>query len=235
MDMERYGDYTEYEDDIPRSKNPVVLILKILIGVVCFSVIGILVFRMIFFRYYPDNIKGIYFTDSLLAYYNEQNGDIKLETQELRAPYDDPDVASFICDNLILVRDADHLQVSARYNKSLLDDIYEKYGIKAEDVRFEFNLVKNPEKDKEPPRPIGTLAEVITEENAIYTYIKLVFEDVDFGLDEGEEKVNWIRLDITLADAVTESPFMIAIYENNVNYSVFKPYEMSEEEIPDDK
>lgn len=235
MDMERYGDYTEYEDDRPKSKNPVLLILKIMIAVVCFSVIGILVFRMIFFRYYPSTIKNMYFTDELISYYNANGGNIKIETQDLRAPYDDPDVASFICDNLILVRDMNHLQVSARLNKSLYTDIFEKYGIEKEDVQFEFSLVKNPRADKEPVRPIGTLSKVITEENSIYTYVKLVFDDVDFGLDEGEECVNWIRLDISIVGADMESPFMVAIYENNVNYSIFKPYELGKEEIPNVK
>ena len=235
MDMERYGDYTEYESDLPKSKNPVLIVLKALIAFVCFGVIGILVFRMIFFRYYPDSIKNIYFTDSLAEYYFSNGEKLDAETQDLRAPYDDPNVANFICDNLIVVRRADHLQVSARYNKSLLEDIEKKYGLSPEEISFDFALVKNPVADKESPRPIGKLSEVITEENAIYTYFKLVFDDVDFGLDEGEEKVNWIRLDISINGVEMESPYMVAIYENNVNYSIFKPYELGKEEIRGDK
>ena len=46
-DMERYGDYTEYEDDIPKSKSKFVLVMKILIAFVCLSVIGILAFPSI--------------------------------------------------------------------------------------------------------------------------------------------------------------------------------------------
>ena len=49
-DMERYADYNEYEDDEPRKKSPVGLILKILIAAVCISVAGILAFRIIIFN-----------------------------------------------------------------------------------------------------------------------------------------------------------------------------------------
>ena len=58
-DLERYGDYNEYEDDIPKKKGKVMLVLKILIAVVCVSVIGLFAFRMIMFNYYPDSMKNI--------------------------------------------------------------------------------------------------------------------------------------------------------------------------------
>ena len=53
MDMERYGDYNEYEEDLPKSKNPVLLTIKFLIIAVCLAVIGVLVFRIAFFNFYP--------------------------------------------------------------------------------------------------------------------------------------------------------------------------------------
>ena len=72
-DLERYGDYNEYEDDIPKSKSKVVLVLKILIAVVCVSVIGLFAFRMIMFNYYPESVKNIYFTDKLTASLKKQH------------------------------------------------------------------------------------------------------------------------------------------------------------------
>ncbi len=231
MDMERYGDYTEYEDDIPKSKNPIVLLLKIAIGLVVFSVIGILVFRMIFFRYYPDSITNIYFTDELLEYYREDPDSFYAETQELRAPYDNPDVASFICDNLIVVRDAGHLQVSARFNKSLLEDISKKYK-DVGDISFTFRLVRNPETENSLPSVIGTHTGTVVESNFLYTYYKLAFDGIDFGLDEGESKVNWIRLEIYINGVEMESPYMVAVYENNESYARFSEYEISKGEIP---
>lgn len=233
MDMERYGDYNEYEDDIPKGKNPIVLLLKIAIGLVIFSVVGLLVFRMIFFRYYPDSIKNIYFTDGLLEYYNENPDSFYAETQKIRAPYDDPDVASFICDNLIVVRDAGHLQVSARFNKSLLEDISKEYKIEKHDISFTFRLVRNPENADSEPIEIGNFSGKIEEKNFLYTYYKLAFDGIDFGLDEGENKVNWIRLEIYINGVEMESPYMVAVYENNENYSNFSEYELSKGERPE--
>ena len=52
-------------EDIPKSKNPILLILKILIAVVCIGVIGIFAFRLVVFNYYPDTIKNLAFNDKL--------------------------------------------------------------------------------------------------------------------------------------------------------------------------
>ena len=52
MDMERYGDYTEYEDDIPKSKSKFLLTIKILVLVSCFSVVGIIAFRLAYWCKY---------------------------------------------------------------------------------------------------------------------------------------------------------------------------------------
>ena len=68
-DMERYGDYTEYEEDIPKSKSKFVLAMKILIAFVCVSVLGVLAFRIVLFNIYPDSMEDIYFTENLAAYY----------------------------------------------------------------------------------------------------------------------------------------------------------------------
>ena len=95
MSYEQYGDYTEFEDDIPKKKSPVLFILKILIYVVCFAVVGVLVFRIILFNYYPDSMEDPYFTPELNAYYESVGGEAVIKTQDLRTPYDDPNVASF--------------------------------------------------------------------------------------------------------------------------------------------
>lgn len=234
-DLERYGDYNDSEEDIPRSKSYVGLVLKILVGVVCFAVIGVLAFRLILFNSYPGSMKNIYFNDTLTAFYDEKNGDIGAKTQELRAPYDNPDDGNFFCDNLILIPGADQLQISVRFNVSLIDNLKEKYGVEldpdANDI-FEFRLVKNPIDEKSEPREIGKLTYEYTDSKYMYRYYKLVFDGVDLGLDEGEEVANWIRLEITANGIETEEPFMVLIYENNDAYSNLDDYKLSGEEKP---
>ena len=232
-DMERYADYNEYEDDEPRKKSPVGLILKILIAAVCISVAGILAFRIIIFNNYPDSMENIYFNDKLTAYYNEKNGDIGALTQNLRAEYDDPDEGNFFCDNLIVIPDINQLQVSVRYNVSLMQSIKEKYGVEldadAENL-FTFKLSVLPlSKDDGTAHATGNLTVTKTDKMMMYRYYKLVFDDVDFTL-EGEDEV-WIRLEIYINGVEMEKPYMVLIYEDTKT-SVFEEYELSSKEKP---
>ena len=232
-DMERYSDYNEYEDDEPRKKSYVGLMLKILIAVVCISVAGLLAFRIIIFNNYPDSMKNIYFNDKLTAYYNEKNGDIGAKTQNLRAEYDDPDEGNFFCDNLIVIPDINQLQVSVRYNVSLMQSIKEQYGIElsadAENL-FTFKLSVLPlSKDDGTAVSTGTLTVTETDKMMMYRYYKLVFDDVDFTL-EGEDEV-WIRLEIYINGVEMEKPYMVLIYEDTKT-AVFEEYKLSSKERP---
>ena len=234
-DLERYGDYNDTDDDIPRRKSPVGLVLKILVGVICISVAGILAFRLMLFNSYPDSIENIYFNDALTAFYNENNGDIGAKTQDLRSPYDNPDEGNFFCDNLILIPGIDQLQVSVRFNLSLIENLEKKYGVKldAESENFlEFALVKNPIDENSEPREIGSLAYEYTDSKYMYKYYKLVFDGVDLGIDEGEESVKWIRLEIQVNGIESDEPFMVLVYENNDVYSQLDDYKLSNKEKP---
>ena len=232
-DFERYGDYNEYEDDVPKSKSPVGLILKILVLVVCFSVVAVLGFRVALFNYYPDGIKEIYFNDKLSAYYNETDGNIGAKTQGLRAEYDDPDEGNFFCSNLIVIPEINQLQISARFNVSLMESIKEKYGVEldpdAENL-FSFSLSVIPlSEEGSTPIKTGTLSVVESDKLMMYRYYKLVFDDVDFEI-EGEEEI-WIRLEITINGVEMEEPYMVLIYEDTED-STFKSYKLSSGERP---
>ncbi len=231
-DMERYGDYDDYEFDAPKSKNPVLILMKVLIALVCLSVVGVLVFRMIFFNYYPDSMKNIYFTDGLISYYEETAGDIGAETQELRAPYDDPDRASFFCDNLIVIRGAGELQLSVRFNSSAMEDFlaasdYKKL-LPSDPELLTFRLQDN----------YGNIYENLVyseyDSKLMYHYYKLAFDGIEFfDLGDGTYP-EWIRLEVFIKGQKDMSkPFsMVAVYENNENYARFEPYRLSEEELP---
>lgn len=250
MDMERYGDYNEI-DEPPRGKrNPVIILIKIFIALVCITVVGILGFRMVLFNYYPDSMKKLYFNDTLTNHYNEMDGAIVAETQDMRFPYDDPDSGNFFCDNLIVIKDAGQLQVSLRYNQSVFKKLAEEYAKEHqkegltlelnpedEDV-FTFRLCRDPRsndaEDGEDTgeviaEPVGTLTVNNREEFMMYTYHKLVFDGIDFG-SEDEPKVEWLRLEIFVKGM--DEPKMVLIYENNAAFSAFTPYELSDGEVP---
>lgn len=229
-DYERYGDYDNIEDDAPRgSRSRVGLILKLLVGLVCFGVVGILVFRIILFNNYPAAVKEVYFNDTLTDYYNAHSGSIGAKTQKLRAPYDDPDKGTFFCDHLIVIEGADQLQITVRYNTGNLKRMSEELGVSldADDAAlFSYRLVDN----------YGMVYEDIGgrifASQMMYRYTKLVFDGVDFNPDS-DTAPEWIRLEVFVGESATGEPYaMIPIYENNEDYNSFTDYELSSEEKP---
>jgi len=232
-DMERYGDYNEI--DAPPSKNPVIVALKILVGIVCFSVIGFLAFRIFLFNYYPSSMTKLYFNSTLSEYYNETGGDISVKTQDLRFPYDDPNEGNFFCDNLFVIYGAEQLQLSVRFNTAIFRDFKTKYGVDISELgadAFVFSLVRDPVEENGEPLEIGRLDCVVEDSFLMYRYCKLVFDGIDFGLDSGADKVEWIRLEIELLGAKEKTVFAVPVYENNESFSAFDDYKLSSEEIP---
>ena len=211
-DIERYGDYNEVDEAPGGNKNPVVFFLKFLVIAICLLVVGLMAFRVILFNYYPEDIKNVYFNDELKEIYHENGGDINAITQSLRAPYDDPDFASFFADNLIIIKDAGQIQLSVRYNSSVFDVIEEKYGIRlnsSSDNLFSFELERVPFESTETAYTVGNQIYTDTDSLLMYTYYKLVFDDVEFL---GEDEQDWIRLKIVLNDIPGADPYYILIY-----------------------
>ncbi len=231
-DIERYGDYNEVDEAPGGNKNPVAFFLKALVIAICLLVVGVILFRVILFNYYPEQIKNIYFNDDLKKAYEEGDGDIGAMTQSLRAPYDDPDFASFFADNLIIIKDASQLQLSVRYNSSFFDTVEEKYGVRldedSEDL-FTFTLERVPFDKDANAYTIGELDYAVSDTALMYTYYKLVFDGVEF-FDENTE--DWIRLKITLNDLPDAKPYYILVYENTEEYSALGEYKLSGKEKP---
>jgi hypothetical protein len=231
-DIERYGDYNEVDEAPGGNKNPVVFLLKALIIALCVLVVGVILFRVILFNYYPRDIKNIYFNDDLKEYYSSTDGDIDAITQTLRAPYDDPDFASFFADNLIVIKGAGQIQLSVRYNSSVFDTIEEKYGVRLDgnaDGLFSFELERVPFDKDEQTYKIGELDCAFTDKALMYTYYKLVFDGVDFP---DSDTPDWIRLKITVNGIENAEPYYILIYENTEEYSAFGEYKLTGKERP---
>jgi hypothetical protein len=231
-DIERYGDYNEVDEAPGGNKNPVVFLLKGLIVLLCLLVVGIIAFRLVLFNYYPRDIKNIYFNDELTELYYSTDGEINALTQSLRAPYDDPDFASFFADNLIVIKDAGQMQLSLRYNSSIFDAIESKYGVRldeeSEDL-FTFTLERVPFDKSESAYTVGELDYSATDSLMMYTYYKLVFDGVEYL---GDHEPDSIRLKITLSDIPNADPYYILVYENTETYSIFGEYELSGKEVP---
>jgi hypothetical protein len=177
-------------------------------------------------------MKNIYFNDELTELY-KNNGTVNAQTQSLRAPYDDPDFASFFADKLIIVKDAGQLQITVRYNASIFDSIEEKYGVRfdgTEEQLFSFELERIPFEASENAYSVGTLDYSASDSLLMYTYYKLVFDGVEFL---GEEESDWLRLKITLNGVEGAKPYYILVYEQTDEYSLLGDYELSRKEKPD--
>ena len=236
-DMERYGDYNEIDEPPGGRKSVVLVIIKIMVILATLAVVGVLGFRIYLFNYYPESMKNIYFTDGITEYYNSTGGNIGALTQNLRAPYDNEREGNFFCDNLIVVKDIGELQVSLRFNVSVIENMEKKLGLSglsADDTDLlTFRLYMSDGGENEADHLIGELAaEPIIESKMMYRYYKLAFRGIDFG--DGEEKIEWIRLEVFVKGQTDTKPFaMIAIYEDNVNYSAFTEYKLSSSEVPE--
>lgn len=233
-DLERYGDYNEIDE--PPTKNRGALIIKIIAAVLIVAVVAVLGVRLYVFNYYPKNMKTIYFSPALTEYYNANDGDINALTQKMLYPYDDNDEGNFFASNLIVVREAGTLQVVLRYNVSLADSLKNNYGLEDfnpdDTEQFSFRIWRDGLTEGDEGSEVGRLVHTEWESFAMYRYAKLVFEDVDFGAADSEDKIEWIRLEIFVDGAEKEEPFKILIYENHAERSSFDEYTLSKKERP---
>lgn len=231
-DLERYGDYNEIDE--PPVKNTGALVIKIVAAVLIAAVVGVLGARLFIFNYYPNSVKDLYFTPTLTEYYNANGGEIGAKTQKLLYPYDDNDEGNFFGSNLIVVRGAGVLQVTLRYNVSLGDSLEKNYGLSDFDPdnreQFIFRLWRDGVSESDAGSEVGRLAHIEWDSFAMYRYAKLVFEDVDFG--DGEDAIEWIRLEVFVDGAEKDEPFMILVYENHEERSGFDDYRLARREEP---
>lgn len=232
-DLERYGDYNEIDE--PPSKNRVSLILAIAAMAVIVLVAVVIGIRLYTFNHYPQSMKTLYFNDTLTEYYNANGGDIEVLTQSLRAPYDNANQGNFFCSELMLIPEINQLQVCLRYNNSLSRALLENYGFEGFDpqneLQFSFRLWRDGDDSNPDGYEIGRLSATKWESYAMYRYCKLVFDDVDLGLDS-DDGAEWIRLEIYIEGLNLEKPFMIAVYENNDEYSKLDEYKLAKGEKP---
>ncbi|MBQ7363782.1 MAG: hypothetical protein IJW48_04975 [Clostridia bacterium] len=234
-DLERYGDYNEYEEDRPRGRGSAVgLIIKLLICAACLCVVGMLGFRIFLFNYYPKEMKRLYYTDALTDYYNSTGGELGALSQSYPYMYDDADEGNFFGDNVIAVREAGELQLSVRYNTAVFERLKEKYGaeLNEDSSKFIFTLERNPMEEGGEALPIGELVYNGTDSMVMYRYHKLAFSGIDFG--EGDNRVKWIRLRITIDGVDTgEDEYLIPIYHDHAEYNKFDEYEPAKNEVPE--
>lgn len=243
-DFERYGDYNEVDE--PPSKSKVGIVIKGLIFALCIAVVGFVAFRLIIFNHYPDSVKNIYFNDELTELYNSKGTDIGALTQGLldsrNYGYDDAREGNFFCKYMIYIPEAEQLQVTVRYNVSLMESIKEKYGVELDpdsENNFSYRLVAmrssdeadEGAEDSELGTPLDAeLVATVQDSALMYRYAKLVFDGVDLNIGTDDE-IDWIRLEILINGVENAEPYMVLIYYNTESFPLV-PYKLSSKEKP---
>ncbi len=198
--------------------------------IICLALlVAAIIFRIFIAEHYPKDTVRIVYTDALADYY-EKNDEVKVYTQKLRTPYDSAQNGSFFADGLYLIPDADHLQITLRYNESSLETVAEKYGkeesIPLSDGLFRYVLTVSYNKDAEGTDYRTYESSYMKESDAfMYHYTKLAFDGVSF------EDAAWMRVDIYF-EGEEECFGSVIVYESNFEYNgTLHPYEMEEKKI----
>lgn len=206
--------------------------IKALIYTLVFAFIGALFFRIWANDYYPKSMKKLYFTESLIEYYEENKEDFVAYKQDVRIKYDSKEEGNFFASNAIVVPDANALQIALRANDSTFEKFADEYSIenlpdnKKEAFTYSAFACTGNGEDGEYAGREYVPTEIVFDEFWMYTYSKLCFDDVDL------EGVYWIRLDIMLNNEEKTKLGSIVIYEKNEGYDKFKKMKFSKSELP---
>ena len=209
------------------------IVKKILVAAV-FLMAGLLFLRFGLEAHYPSGMRALLPTEPIRAAYAE-NGSLTAKTQEIRIPYEDPDVGLFFADYLAVIPESGSVQVTIRWNRSTLTRLAEKYGAAFDpeaESPFTYRifcaradggetiLSGENEITGDSYRPYTSKKDRM----AMYRYERLAFEGVEL------DGVSWIRIEIYHAASETYEG-AIVFYEDHEDYNIFSDYTVKESEI----
>ena len=237
-DMERYGDYTEYEEDQPKKKGALSTVLKILVVVVSIIVLGVLLFRVILSGYYPKSIKQIYYNEILTEYYHKTEGNIGAKSLEVKAPYDDAKDGIFFAENLIIIDGADQIQFTVRLNNHVFKELSEKYetDITADMISFSLYRSTSVTTETGTKEEVETLHDVdvqVVNTDSFFMYFcyKVVCDNVQWDFSEESPDNEWLVLKIEIK-GFEKDIYRITLYRNAEDQGRMKDYDLSRKEHP---
>ena len=203
--------------------------LKISLCVFLAVLFAAVIFRIVIAERYPSDATRFVVTQSVEEYYAEK-GSLEAFTQALRTPYEDAKNGKFSADGLIVIPDASHLQVTMRYNNSVMKTMAEKYKLpeipEATEGAFRYTLsVKYNGSEGFTVYE----ASLHTESTAyMYHYTKLAFDGVSF------DDVAYMRVDIYYGENEVAYGH-IPVYETNFEFEgELYPYESEPFVIPEE-
>ena len=175
-------------------------------------------FRIYLEDHYPAETTKMVMTEELAEKYREA-GVLHAYTQTLRFSYDDNKEGNFFAKELIVLPDANHLQITMRYNESTLKKVAEFYKLPTvptvADGLFYYRLCVSTGDGNYLYYDSSYIAEY---SRYFYQYAKLAFDGVDFT------NAVWMRVEIYYAGEYEgkmdgEDCFgMNLVYESHVSW-----------------
>lgn len=195
---------------------------KILILCLVLAILAVFVavcYRIHINENFPKETTSLTFTEGLTDYYKKDPEGFAAYTRKIRVPFEDSKKGKFRADTPIVVPNAGFFQVTLRYNEYILPILQETYKLEEtpvlEEGMFTYTLTVSYLTD-DPDGLYRVYEPSVVEESTaygLYTYDKLVFENVDFA------DAIWVRVDIYYKDAPTEEAYGgIAVFEFSTVY-----------------
>ncbi len=204
------------------------IIIKTIFSLFVLSVCALLIWRVFFSTKEPKSIKTLYVNEALADAYAEHGDELEFKYQnQYSLTYTEKNAGYFGISQYVIIPGADQIQIVLRYNNNTLKHLKEDFDLdelpkKGEEhldlsLRQIIDLTPDNSDDNSDPATLSitrhTPTKVITDTTALYTYHRIVFDNVT--IDESD--VSSIILDIYYKDSVDyeESAYgALLIYDN---------------------
>ena len=212
------------------------IIIKTLFTLFVFSVCAVIIWRVFFSTKEPKSIKPLYVNETLAAAYEEYGDELEFKYQnQYSLTYTEENAGYFGISQYVIIPQANQIQIVLRYNNNTLKHMKEDFDLdelpkKGEDhldmtLRQIVDLTPKDSEDNSDPNALSitrhTPTKIITDTTALYTYHRIVFDNVI--IDESD--VSSIVLDIYYKDAVDyeENAYgALLIYDNEADWFAYK-------------
>ncbi|MBE6558930.1 MAG: hypothetical protein E7661_08015 [Ruminococcaceae bacterium] len=215
-----------------------------------FGTIGILLWR-IFTSGDPAEMKALKVNARLVEAYEQAQAegremDMFTQEQPTTITTADHNYSYFSVSNTVFIKDADQVQLTFRYNNSTIRHLAEDYDLPEVPARdaelYEVSLwvvydltpdVAEDDENVEYVRFYPTAEETLTAQKSLYNYRKLVFDGVDFNVEN--KPILTIYMDVYYVEDVDYEkdpygtlPLYQKVYETKKDLN--KPYTLTDKE-----
>lgn len=171
---------------------------RLIVTLLVFAVVGIVVWRVFFSEKIPKSVRYLQKNEVLSAAYAESGGELTFRRQEQASvTRGEKNNGYFSVVDCVFIPEAAQVQIVFRYNNSTIRHLAADYGLeripdKADEL-FDVTLVRTTDLTPDDPSDNGDPSTLKKEriratsvsraETSLYTFYRLVFDDVEIAAD----------------------------------------------------